>query len=310
MCYHHNGLVSEQKDHEGHPDFISRFIVANNPRRLHLLDGTPWAITASHDGLHEADRYNDGRNSQYLRGHGCSEYSGFEYTLTTFLHALYCIVHNVPSHYELPFDPENHLLPEDVVGRCTLKVIMREAMFFGVMSNSELLQAKYLLARMVLNCADSPALRCLCLCDPDVVLSDPNVFVDTAYDESTYREQWYDGRKDVSLGLHLRSTYRCSMYSEHLYGSALAGYGHTTIDRATLHSRPRPLLRAQVSRFEELLVWAESRAAAHGIKPPYLGGPCAPSPVADAEARAEAEPGDDDPEAADGGDGYPDEDLW
>ena len=135
MCYHHNGLVSEQKDHEGHPDFISRFIVANNPRRLHLLDGTPWAIAASHDGLHEADRYDDSRNSQYLGGHGRSKYSGFEYTLTTFLHALYCIVHNVPSHYELPFDPENHLLPEDVVGRCTLKVIMREAMFFSVMKS-------------------------------------------------------------------------------------------------------------------------------------------------------------------------------
>ena len=172
-------------------------------------------------------------------------------------------------------------------------------------SRKELLQAKYLLARMVLNCADSPALRCLCLCEPDFVLSDPDVFVDMVYDESTYRERW-GPRKSISLGLHLRANYRCSMYSEHLYGAALTEY-----KLPTLASRWDPA-RAKVSRLDELLVWAESCADAHGIKPPYLGGPQVPLPVT--EARAEVTHGDDAPDPADADDadttdGYPDDDL-
>ena len=92
--------------------------------------------------------------------------------------------------FGLPFSPENHLLPEKVSGRRTCKALVREKMFFSMMKNDELLQAKYLLARMVLNCPDSPALRCLCLCEPDCVLSDPDIFMDTVYDDHAYREPW------------------------------------------------------------------------------------------------------------------------
>ena len=70
------------------------------------------------------------------------------------------------------------------------------------------------------------------------------------------------------------------MYSEHLYGSSLGGW-NMTVAKTTVADG---LLREKVNRLEELLVWAESCATAHGIKPPYLGaGSCVPPSVADAE---------------------------
>ena len=85
----------------------------------------------------------------------------------------------------------------------------------------------------------------------------------------------------------------------------------TEYELPTLASRWDPA-RAKVSRLDELLVWAESCADAHGIKPPYLGGPQVPLPVT--EARAEVTHGDDAPDPAgaddaDTTDGYPDDDL-
>ena len=76
MRLHYNGLCIEQKDNQSHPDFLSRFAIENNPRRLHLLDGTPWAIAASHNGVFE----------RCLSG--SDGWSGNEYRLAVFLHSI------------------------------------------------------------------------------------------------------------------------------------------------------------------------------------------------------------------------------
>lgn len=247
-----------------------------------LEPGTPWLVAASHNGVDETQG---------------SDFVGFEFALTAFLHVLYCIVYDVTEHCSLPLTPENHLLPKTVACRSVQKALMKPKMFASIMCENQLLQSKYLLARMVLNCQDSVALRCLCLCEPDVVLSDPDGFVDTVYDDKLYDEPWSSligGRKEISVGLHLRCRYRCSMYSEFLYGAMLMLEGRDT--------------RAKVSHLDELLQWAEARAAANKIYPAYLGGAPAPPIGMDAEEGGDHEAGthttekDDQPESEAGSD--------
>ena len=264
---HVNGLIAEQKQWEGLPRFLEH-TVGSNPRRHQLRDGTSLVVAQTHDGPDESSTVRRRADKPTWTLLTSFRFRGVEFALAAFLHVLYCIVEGVSSHLHLPFTPKNHLLPELVSERCTLKVIMRSQMFESVMREDKLLQAKYQLARVVLNCPDSPALRCLCLCEPDTVLSDPDCFMDTVYEGMRYEEPWFSG-KEVLCGEHLRCRYRCSMYSEFLYG-------------APMIQDNQCLLRCEVNRLEDLLCWAESRAVVHRVEPPLLGGsPCNEAECAD-----------------------------